>query len=172
MELKEFKDFKEAEEFLTLVGYSEKLKDILSLIRDKIYDETVFKYTLDNTALNEIKEMIQNIFLEYWNNLLYVDKVKDREMILSSYNSTAYFLTLYLIRELRKRGRDEDKRDEYKIGKRDYVMRGILVKGEQEFAVLSIDFTNQTVTCYDPFSGNAFMTPLITANLKFEYSID
>jgi hypothetical protein len=126
MELKEFKDFKEVEEFLISEGYSEKLKDILSLIKGRMFGETMFKYKLDDEILNEIKKTTQNVFLEYWNNLLYVDRVKDREMIFSSYDSTAYFLTLYLIRELRKRGRDEDK-----IGKRDHVMKGILVEGGQ-----------------------------------------
>jgi hypothetical protein len=104
MELKEFKNFKEAEEFLTLAGYSEKLKDILSLIRGRMFGETMFKYKLNDEVLNEIKKTTQNIFLEYWNNLLYVDKVRDKEMVFSSYDSTAYFLTLYLIRELRKKG--------------------------------------------------------------------
>jgi hypothetical protein len=112
MELKEFKDFKEAEEFLYLKGLSSDLLSILSEMRNDMITNILiqkrktgdiselFQIPLNKAILDDIEEKIRNIFVECWNNLLYDGKAKDGKIPCKRAESSI----LILIIKLRKRG--------------------------------------------------------------------
>lgn len=155
MKLRKFKDIEEASDFFELIGLT---KEFNSIIADlKLVEESRAEGNIAERPAISYSKVLKR-FLVYWNVLLSPARfVEDTIGIIPT--SVEEILVPFM---------DEVENKQLNAMISNYAIRGTLVKGEQEVTVLSIDFANQTVLCYDALSGDVFTTPLITANLKFE----